>query len=175
MPGAFHFGSIGVKHSLVVCGVIFCKNFMQLWIRRIAVGGAGFLCHLDSAERHERAFQGFVSLKTHYLFQVFHFFADITGFVGSKGGHDFSVHVQDAALCPFFFLELLKLAPQRVCRFRGTGQKGRVSLVGGVVVLNEIPDVYFLFPEPALKSIPLFLMHCHNWYLLKLGGSFSPG
>ena len=62
-----HLRCIDIKYSLIVCLMIFCKDFMQLFTRCISVCRAGLLSHLDSAVRHERSLERLVCLKTYNL------------------------------------------------------------------------------------------------------------
>ena len=129
----------------------------RVWF--ISVSFACFLSHFDSTERHKCTFQRFVSLKTHNLFFIFQFFADITWTVSGKRRYHFCFHIQNAAFCTFFFLEFLKLAPELVCCFGRVCKEWRISLVRCVVVLDKITNVDFFFPESSFKSLPLFFLH----------------
>ncbi len=137
---------------------------MQLGVGLVAVGGAGLLCHLDAAVGHEGALQGLVGLDADDLLQVFQALVDIAGAVGRQAADDFRLHVQHAALGALGFLQLLQGAPQFIGGFGGAGEERFVSPIGGVVFLDEITDVDFLFPDTALKAFPLFKID--HWNLL---------
>ena len=74
----FHLRCIDIKYSLIVCFMIFCKDFMQFFTRSISVSCARLLCHLDSAIRHECSLKRFICLKSYNLLQIFHIFIDIS-------------------------------------------------------------------------------------------------
>ena len=156
MPySALHLGGIGVKHGRVVGAGVFGKDLVQLRFGRIAVGRAGLLGHLDAAERHEGALERLVGLQADDLFQVLEFGVDIAGAVGGQVGHDLSLHIQHAAFGALFLLQGLQRAPQLVGGFGGACQEGFVAVIRAVVFLDKVADVDFLFPEAALKAVPL--------------------
>ena len=62
-----HLRSIDIKYRLVMCLMIFCKDFMQFFTRCISVCRTSLLSHLDSAVRHKCSLQRLVCLKTDNL------------------------------------------------------------------------------------------------------------
>ena len=164
----FHLGGVGIKHSLVVGTGVFGKDLVQLFTGLIAVGRAGLLCHLDAAVRHERTLEGFIGLQADDFFQVLQLGVDVAGAVGGQAGDNLGLHVQHAALGALFFLKLLQGTPQLVGSVGGASQEAFVTVVGGVVLLDEVAGVDFLFPDTAFKTFPLFEI-CHIAPLLKLG------
>ena len=135
---------------------------MQERIRFVAVHLTGFLCHLDTAVRHESTFERFVCLKADYLFKILKALIDVGRAVCCDGSDNVCFHIQYAALCPLFFLELLKSAPEPVRCLGRSLEEGIISVVRSVVVLNKITDVYALFPESSGKTIPLFKFFFHG-------------
>ena len=99
-----HLRSIDIKYCLVVCLMIFCKDFMQFFTRCVSVCRTSLLSHLDSAVRHERSLERFVCLETHHLLQIFHLFIDISRTICCQAGNDLCLHVQNAALGTLLFL-----------------------------------------------------------------------
>ena len=156
VAGLQHLRCVGVKDCRIVGLVILGKNFNQFRVYFISVIFAGLHCHLDSTVGHERSLQRLVCLQSDNLLQVLHGLVNVSGAVCGKGGHHFSLHIQDAALGSLFLLQLLQRSPELIGSFRRTCQEGFVSIVWLVVILNELPDIDFLFPESALKSIPFF-------------------
>ena len=65
------------------------------------------------------------------------------------------IHIQNAALCALFLLELLNLAPQLVGGVSRACEEGLVAVVRCVVVLDEVTCVYFFLPDLAFKTFPL--------------------
>ena len=70
MAGFLDFRRVGIKYPLIVGSMIFSKKFVKYRAGRIAVAGAGFLCHADPAERHESALQRFICLQSDNLLTV---------------------------------------------------------------------------------------------------------
>jgi len=164
VAGSLHLRGVGIEHSLVVGAGIVGKNLVQLLAGLIAVGGAGLLCHLDAAVGHECTLQGLVGLQADDLLQIFQGLVDIAGAVSGQAADDFGLHVQHAALGALFLLQLLQGTPQLIGRLGGASQKAFVAVVRGVVLLDEVADIDFLFPDAALKAFPLFKID--HWNLL---------
>ena len=142
------------------------EDLVQLFAGLVAVGGAGLLCHLDAAVGHEGALEGLIRLQTDDLLQILQRFVDVAGAVRSQAADDLRLHIQHAAFGALFLLELLQSSPQLVGRLGGAGQERLVAVVRGIVLLDEVADVDFLFPDAALKAFPLFKID--HWNLLAL-------
>ena len=164
VAGSLHLRGVGIEHSLVVGAGVVGKDLVQLLAGLIAVGGAGLLCHLDAAVGHECTLQGLVGLQADDLLQILQGLVDIAGAVSGQAADDFGLHVQHAALGALFLLQLLQGTPQLIGRLGGTSQKAFVAVVRGVVLLDEVADIDFLFPDAALKAFPLFKID--HWNLL---------
>ena len=113
--------------------------------------------HLDAAERHECALERLVGLETYDLFEILSFFGYVASRVACESGDNVRVHVEDAALCNFSFLKVLKFCPKFVCCFSWALQKRLVAVVGSIVFLDEVADVNFVLPATAFKACPCFL------------------
>ena len=137
---------------------------MQLRRGLVAVGGAGLLCHLDAAVGHECTLQGLVGLQADDLLQIFQALVDVAGAVCGQAADDVGLHIQHAALGALGLLQLLQCAPQLIGRFSGVGEEAFIAVIGRVVLLDEVADVDFLFPDAALKAFPLFKID--HWNLL---------
>ena len=144
------------------------ENLVQLLAGLVAVGGAGLLRHLDAAVGHEGALQGLIGLQADDLFQILQLGVDIAGAVGGQTGDDFGLHVQNAALGALLFLQFLQSAPQLVGSVGRAGEEALIAVIRGVVLLDEVTGVDFLFPDAAFKAFPLFEI-CHYAPLLSYG------
>ena len=71
MTGFFHLRCVRIENTLIMCFVIFCKDFMKFRSRCVAVGRAGIFRHFDTTVRHKCPFQRLIGLQSHHLFQVF--------------------------------------------------------------------------------------------------------
>jgi len=140
------------------------KDLVQLLAGLVAVGGAGLLCHLDAAVGHKGTLQRLVGLQADDLLQVFQALIDVAGAVSGQAADHFRLHIQHAALGALFFLQLLQGTPQLIGSLRGVRQERLVAIVRGVVLLDKVADVDFLFPDTALKAFPLFKID--HWNLL---------
>ena len=164
VAGLLHFRGVSVEDRLIVGTGVVGEDLVQLFAGLIAVGGAGLFGHLDAAVGHEGALQGLVGLQTDDLLQILQLLVDVAGAVCGQAADHFGLHIQHAALGALFLLELLQSSPQFVGRLGGTGQERLVAVVRGVVLLDEVAHVDFLFPDTALKAFPLFKID--HWNLL---------
>ncbi len=143
--------------SLVVLG----ENFVKFRIRLISIHLAGFFCHLDSAVRHECSLQRLVRLKTNNLFEILHGLINISGTICIYVRYNLGLHIENALMCTFFLLELLKSAPELIRSVGGACKEALISVVLGVVLLNEVTDIYAICPMSAFKAAPFF-SHFHS-------------
>jgi len=164
VAGGLHLGCVGVEHGLVVGAGVVGKDLVQLLAGLVAVGGAGLLGHLDAAVGHESTLEGLVGLQAHDLLQILQVFVNVAGAVGGQAADDLRLHVQHAALGALGLLQLLQGTPQLVGRLGGAGQKALVAVIRGVILLDEVAHIDFLFPDAALKAFPLFKID--HWNLL---------
>ena len=134
-------------------GDILSKNLVQFGVRNISVGLAGLLRHLYPAKGHKGTFQRLVCLKTHHLFKIL-VVADISCSIGCQAGHNLGFHVKDAALCSLLLLKLLHHTPELLGSLCGACKEALVSVIGAVVLLNEISGVYLQLPYSAFKAFP---------------------
>ena len=175
VAGGLHLGGIGIEHSLIVGAGVVGEDLVQLFRGLVAVGGAGLLRHLDAAVGHECTLQGLVGLQADDLLKLFQALVDVAGAVRGQAADDLGLHIQHAALGTLGLLQLLQRAPQLVGSVGRTGEEALVAVVGGVVLLDEVTGVDFLFPNAAFKAFPLFEI-CHCAPLLMYGppGVFRP-
>ena len=170
--GRAHFGRVGLEHCIGVGQVIFGEDLHQHGIGLIPGLTAAFDGHLDAAVGHEGPLEGLVGLQAHDLLQVLEVLADISGAVAGDGGHNMCIHVQHAALGAFFLLQLLKGCPKLVRRFGGAGEETFIAVVGGVVGLDEVADVYFFLPQGAEEAVPLVEI-VHSDLLINIIGKLA--
>ena len=106
-----HLRCIDIKHTLIMCFVIFCKNLMQFFTWLIPISCTSLFCHLNTTIRHESSLKRFISLKADNFFKILQLFTDISRAISSKTGNNLCLHIKYAAFCTFFLLKLLQLAP----------------------------------------------------------------
>ena len=161
VAGCTHLRRIGIEDCLVVGLVVLVEDLVVLLVDLVAIGLGSLLGHLDAAVRHEGTLQGLVCLKADDLFELLVLRIDVSRAIGGKAGNDLGLAVEDAALGALLLLELLDIAPELVCRCGRTLEEGLVSLILGVVALDEVADVHVLCPVARDKSLPCFRC-CHQ-------------
>ena len=153
-----HLRCICIKYCLVMRLVVLGKNLVQLRIRMVSVHLARFLCHLDSAEGHERTLQRLVGLKSDHLLQILHGLVDISGAICGQRGNHLRLLIQDAALLTLFLLQLLQSSPKLVSCFGRICQEALISLIRCVVLLDKVAHIALASPDVALKPVPGFIL-----------------
>ena len=159
-----HLGLVDVEHALVVRLTLVGVDVHDLGVDLVAVLRGGLAGDADAAVHVQGALEGLIGLQADDLLQILQGLVDIAGAVSSQAADDFGLHVQHAALGALFLLQLLQGTPQLIGRLGGASQKAFVSVVRGVVLLDEVADIDFLFPDAALKAFPLFKID--HWNLL---------
>ena len=152
----FHFRSVSVKNALIMSCNIFCKYFMKIRIGCEAICCACLFCHFYSTERHKCSLQRTICLNTYNFFKFRFFRIDVSGTICCQTRYYFCFHIKYSAVCSFFFLKFLNFIPECFCCICGIFKKRFISVIGMVVFLNKIPDIYFFFPNSSLEAIPCF-------------------
>ena len=164
LAGRTHLGRIGIEDALVVRLVILVEDLMKLRTRRIAVGRAGLLGHLDAAIGHEGTLEGLVRLKADDLLKIL---LKVTGLVRVNVADDVRIHVQDTTLRALFLLENLQLGPKLVRRIRRRRKERSITVVRSIVQTNELADIDFLLPMSPNKAFPFCKPHIFSPLLEK--------
>ena len=105
----------------------------------------------------QRALQGLVGLEADDGLELGVLGIDVAGLVAGDAGDDLGVHIQDAALLALLEHEAHDLVPKLDGALGRTGQEGLVTLVGGVVLLDEVADVDLDLPVASVEAFPCFL------------------
>ena len=148
-------GGVSIKHAFVV-GLARCfEHVERVLAHLVAVALQGLLGHTQTAEGHEGALQRSICLQTYDGFKVF---VDIACGMRYDGGYYLFIGVEHATGVNFLLHEQLHLVPQGVCALCSTGEETLVTLIGRVVLLDEIAYVDGLGPHAALKSLPLCVL-----------------
>ena len=74
--------------------------------------------------------------------------------MGSDGGYDFCIHIQDAAGFQFLLRKLHDLVPKLGGVLGRPFQESVIAVIGGIVFLYKIADINFPLPYTAVKSVP---------------------
>ena len=152
-----HFGRVCVIYAVVVRLAVLGEYGLDLGVELVAVHVERLLSHLYSAEGLQRALEGLVRLETDYLFELL---VDIACAMAREGGHDLGIRLEHAACLPLLCGEIQNLSPQLFSRLGRACEEGIVSLIGGIVALNEIAYVYFVVaPFAGVEPLPLLIKH----------------
>ena len=151
-----HFRCVNIEYAFVMSLPVMLKDVADFRIYFIAISLASFFCHTDTTERLQRTLQRLVSLEAYDGFLVL---IQITCFVGIYSRYNLCIHVQHAAIFPFFLEQVQNLVPQFGCCSSRASQKAFVAFIRCVVLLNEVQYIYVGSPCSADEAFP-FLLHC---------------
>ena len=158
VSGCAHLRCIGIKNSLIVCLVILRKNLVQLRVRLVSIHFACLFRHLDAAVRHERALERLIRLQAYDLLQILHTLVDVAGAVSCQSGDNIGLLVQHSALISFLFLQLLQPSPEFIRSLCRTREETFIPVIRGIIILNEVSDVAFPFPDATFKAFISFVL-----------------
>src|SRR5699024_6584625 len=113
----------------------------------------------DSAVRHHRALEGLVSLDADNLLLAP---VKVSSGMGCNGGDNLGVHTQEAACRALFLRQVKNHVPQILGILCRGSQEGLVPIVGLIVLLDEVPDIYLCLPGAAHKIFPLWSHFAKN-------------
>ena len=147
-----HLGGVGVEYALVVGLAVLGEELHDLGVHMVAVLLTGLHRHADAAVGLQGPLEGLVGLEAHDFLSAL---VQIARPVGGDGGDDAGVHVQHAALLPLLAGQVHDLVPQGLGVLGGTGQEGLVAVIGGVILLDEVPDIDLLLPHAGGEGVPL--------------------
>ena len=156
VAGDLHLRCVNVKYTLIMCfELIVVKDIFNLVTYFISVSFTCFFSHFDTAVRHKCTFQRLVSLKTYNSFQVFQIFINISRAICGKRSHNLCFHIQNAAFCTLFLLELLQFPPELVCCLCRSFQERSITVIWCIIHFNKVTYVNFFFPAFTVKTFPL--------------------
>ena len=167
-----HVGRVGVEHRVVVGLAVLAEGLHHLRVRLVAVRLQRIDDEAQAAVGHDRPLERRVGLQPD---------DDLVVAVDVAGGvrRDRAGYLGDVehALAAFLDEQLLEDVPDVLGpRCRGL-QKGRISVVRLVVLLNEIANVDFLLPETGSKPLPgrgrsvdRLLLRNHRGHVVLLAG-----
>ena len=153
LAAATDIGRIHVEDALVVGLAVLGEGLDHRLGQRGLVDAAGVLHHLQAAEGHDGALEGFVSLQAHHLFQRP---VNVAGGVAGDAGDRLGVDLVGGVGLVLDLDALHHLAPQLRGGLGGRRQETAVPGIGGVVALDEVTNVDRLFPGTGLEIGPGF-------------------
>ena len=146
-----HLRGVGVEYACIMCLSMFCKKFNDFRINLVAVVLAGLYCHADAAVWLQGALKRLVCLKTN---DGLLFFIQIARTMRGDGGNDLCIHIQHAALCTFLLGKVHDLGPEVLGILRWSLKEVVISVIGGVVLLDEVADIDLTLPHTGIKCVP---------------------
>ena len=125
----------------------------NLGVYLIAVVGAGLLCHADSAIRLQRPLEGLVGLEADDGLLAL---VKISGAMGSDGGDNLGIHVQNTARFSLLLLQIQHLRPQILGVLCRAGKEILIAVIGMVVSLDKVAHVDFFIPFACHEICPFW-------------------
>ena len=132
------------------------KFVFDLVGKLISVSRASGARHSDTAEGIYSAAEGRICLQTD---DELIFLVKVTRAVACQRGNGFGIDIKKTAVVAFLLEEEVQLFHQSRCPRRGSREKGCVTRIRGVVILDKLTDVYLILPFFTLEAIPLFKFH----------------
>ena len=94
-----HFSIVSIETACIMCFSVGREELGNLGIYFIAVICTSFFCHTNTTVRLQGSLERSVCLETYDSLLAL---VKITGAVGSDGGNNFGVHIQNAACLTLF-------------------------------------------------------------------------
>ena len=152
-----HVFGISRKNAVVVRFAVLGKNLLRYRIGRKTVGFQRLFDHAPAAFGVNAAFKRRIRLQAD---DNFVFFRNIAGPVGVYALRYFYFGIVHASF-RFLFEHLFKLVPYGKRALRGSLQKGIVSRVRCIIMLNKVAYVDFRAPIFALKILKIVRVDIH--------------
>ena len=149
---AYLFG-VNVEHTVVMRLAVVCEDILHLGVHLHTVFAAGFLHHLDAAERLDGALQELVCLKT---YDELVFAVDVAGFMRSDRRDHVGIERTDAAVVAFLLQGFQTEVPDVLGALRGALQERGVALIRGDVRRDEVRHIDFFTPKSVFESVCQF-------------------
>ena len=159
-----HVLGVDIKNTSVVSLATIGVEVNNLWVNFITVGLACSHCHTNAAVYHQSALEGLVSLETNNLLK---WFVNVASLVGGDSGNLFGVHIKYATVCGLLCKEIHNIRPKLCSSLSWTSEEGIITVIRGVILLNEVSDINSSLPVATDKAVPSLLCWCflHNTLL----------
>ena len=142
---------VDVEDRVVVGLAVAGEDLLDLGVDLLARLLDGGLHHAPAAVRHHGATQRGIRLQADDDVVVL---ADVAGGECVNVGGSVGVDVEDTDLALLGEVVLLQGVPQAQGLVRGAGEERGVTVVGGVVALDEVADVNVLGPRSGNEALP---------------------
>ena len=159
-----HVLSVDIKNTSVVSLATIGVEVNNLWVNFITVGLACSHCHTNAAVYHQSALERLVSLETNNLLK---WFVNVASLVGGDSGNLLGIHIKYATVCGLLCKEIHNIRPKLCGSLGWTSEEGIITVIRGVILLNEVSDINSSLPVATDKAVPSLLCLCflHNTLL----------
>ena len=144
---------VHAEHAVIVGLAVLGEDLLDLRIRLLAGFLDGLLDHTPAAVRHHSALAGHVGLQTNDHIVDFRG-VDVASREGVDASRGVGVHVVDALLALYSQVVVVEVLPQVLRLLSGRSQEALITLVRGVVLLDEVADVDILLPVALGEAGP---------------------
>ena len=144
---------VHTEHAVIVGLAVLGEDLLDLRIRLLAGFLDGLLDHTPAAVRHHSALAGHVGLQTNDHIVDFRG-VDVASREGVDASRGVGVHVVDALLALYSQVVVVEVLPQVLRLLSGRSQEALITLVRGVVLLDEVADVDILLPVALGEAGP---------------------
>ena len=153
MAGDLDVLGVHTEHAVIVGLAVLGEDLLDLRIRLLAGFLDGLLDHTPAAVRHHSALAGHVGLQTNDHIVDFRG-VDVASREGVDASRGVGVHVVDALLALYSQVVVVEVLPQVLRLLSGRSQEALITLVRGVVLLDEVADVDILLPVALGEAGP---------------------
>ena len=159
-----HVLGVDIKNTSVVSLATIGVEVNNLWVNFITVGLACSHCHTNAAVYHQSALEGLVSLETNNLLK---WFVNVASLVGGDSGNLLGIHIKYTTVCGLLCKEIHNIRPKLCSSLSWTSEEGIITVIRGVILLNEVSDINSSLPVATDKAVPSLLCWCflHNTLL----------
>ena len=156
-----HVLGVHIKNACIVGFATISVEVNNLWINLITVGLACSHGHTNTAVYHQSALEGLVSLETNNLLK---WFVNVASLVGGDSGNLLGIHIKYATVCGLLCKEIHNIRPKLCSSLSWTSEEGIITVIRGVILLNEVSDINSSLPVATDKAVPSLLCWCflHN-------------
>ena len=148
VAAAANVGRVGRENAFVVRLAIFGEDLLRPVVELITISVERIFHHAHTAFGEDTAFERSVRLQTdNDLFVL----VDVARTIGGYTLRESRFDVVESFLA-FHFEHLAELVPKREGVFGGRSQEAVVALIRGVVELDEVANVDFIFPNVSVEA-----------------------
>ena len=165
-----HLGGVDVEDTGVVGLAAVGVVLHHLAIELVAVLVGSLPRDADTAVHMQGALERLIGLQADDGLLLGMLVVDVARGMAADAGNGLGVHIQDTTLLALLQEQVKHLAPQVLRALRRAGEELVITVVRGVVPLDEVADVNLVLPNTALEAFPCCVLHLCNHAPLALIG-----